>query len=200
MIANPVFGNELRKSLVRRKPLQCFAIWAGVMAALTYIAVSLPGVNAGIYVKFRKIMLPIIAPAFAAGAFAKEHEQRTWQDLMLTNLTTRELLFGKFFASYLPMFILLMSLSAPVLFGMMQTAEPDPQYQYYQKQYLQVTSTEIFPVFYSLLLKCLLQAAFYVSVAMVCSHYCSKARTALAVSYVSLALYAMFAYAVITSI
>src|SRR5258708_176950 len=107
MIFNPFFLNELRERFVWAKPPPCFAIWAGGMAVLTYIAVSLPGVNAGIYLQFPQIMLPIIAPAFAAGAFAKEHEQRTWQDLMLTNLTTRELLFGKFFASYLPMLALL---------------------------------------------------------------------------------------------
>src|ERR1043165_7309921 len=131
MIANPVFGNELRKSLVRRKPLHCLAIWAGVMAALTYIAVSLPNVNAGIYVQFPQIMLPIIAPSFAAGAFAKEHEQRTWQDLMLTNLTTRELLMGKFFAAYLPIVALLLSLAVPVLIGLLQTAAPPDPYAYY---------------------------------------------------------------------
>jgi ABC-type transport system involved in multi-copper enzyme maturation permease subunit len=179
--------------------MQCFAIWASVMAALTYVAVSLPDLNAGIFVQFPQIMLPIIAPAFAAGAFAKEHEQRTWQDLMLTNLTTRELLFGKFFASYVPMMLLLISLAMPVLFGMLQTAAPTLVYRY-TPDYFGATSDQIFPVFSGLMLKCFLQAAFYVSVAMVCSHYCSKARTALAVCYVSLALYAMFAYAVVTSI
>src|SRR5437868_6039841 len=113
MIANPVFGNELRKSLVRRKPLQCFAIWAAVMAALTYVAVSLPGVNAGIYVQFPQIMLPIIAPAFAAGAFAKEHEQRTWQDLMLTRLTAGEILSGKFLACFIPTIATIIVLMPP---------------------------------------------------------------------------------------
>jgi ABC-type transport system involved in multi-copper enzyme maturation permease subunit len=200
MIANPVFGNELRKSLVRRKPLQCFAIWAGVMAALMYVAVSLPALNAGIFIQFPHIMLPIIAPAFAAGAFAKEHEQRTWQDLMLTRLTTRELLFGKFFACYLPILALLFTLAAPVLFGMMQTAGMSDPYAYGSYSYFQVTSEQVVPVFTSLLLKCLLQGAFYVSMAMVCSHYCSKARQALAVSYVSLALYAVLAYYVVYSI
>lgn len=201
MVANPVFENELRKSLVRRKPVHCFAIWAGVMAALIYIAASLPNVNAGLFVQFPHIMLPLIAPAFAAGAFAKEHEQRTWQDLMLTKLTTRQLLVGKFFASYLPLLALLFSLSLPVLVGLIETAAPKPIYGYYEYQtYFSVSSEDVIPAFIGLFLKCLLQAAFYVSLAMVCSHYCSKARTALAVSYVSLALYSALAYSVVTSI
>src|SRR5205085_6744943 len=48
------------------------------------------------------LLLPFLAPMFAASAFAKEHEQRTWQDVLLTRLSGGEILRGKFFACFVP--------------------------------------------------------------------------------------------------
>lgn len=208
-LSNPVLGNELRKSLLRRKPVLCFGGWAAVMTALTLVAVNLPAINAGLYAQFPNIVLPLVAPAFAAGAFAKEHEQHTWQDLMLTRLTSRELLFGKFLASYLCVVVVLLSISAPVLYGMTANAISAPPYTFitpyssytqYSTGIYHYSDTQVIPAFCSLALKCLLQAAFYVSVAMVCSHYCSRARQALVICYVSLGLYAMFSWFLISSL
>ena len=44
-----------------------------------------------------------------------------------------------------------------------------------------------------LVLKSALQAPFYVTVALVCSHYCNRARVALTVCYISLVTYAFAA-------
>ncbi len=206
MINNPVFGNELRKSLFRRKPVQCWAVWAGGFGALVWIASSLPTTNSDIFIWFPQIMLPIIAPAFAAGAFAKEREQRTWQDLCLTRLTTREILFGKFWAAYLPVVIVLCTLLPPVILGLFWAKSTEIARDNGGIYYRGMSAVEAMSFFdpwrvaVPMLFNCILQATFYVSFAMVCSHYCRKARVALGVSYVALAVYAIFGYIVVSAI
>ncbi len=63
MPGNPVFGNELRKTLIRRKSLLCFSIWAGGQVALFWILAELPDLNAQIFSQFPLILLPIYALA-----------------------------------------------------------------------------------------------------------------------------------------
>jgi hypothetical protein len=211
MLGNPVFGNELRKTLVRRKPLFCFSFWAGGQVALFWILAELPNLNAQIFSQFPHILLPIIAPAFAAGAFAKEREQRTWTDLVLTRLTTREILFGKFFACYLPVLAVLFTVMPSLVMGyylnrISSSGRPDayttasgPIY-YYPPGVIREDSPDIGPEIANLAQKCILNTAFYVTLAMVCSHYCRKMRVALVVCYVSLAIYALAAILLIRSI
>lgn len=200
MLSNPVFGNEMRKSLFRRKPVLCWGMWGGGVAIVVWIVNVLPSVNPGLFERFPHIMLPLVAPAFAAGAFAREREQRTWQDLMLTPLTTRQLLFGKFFAAYLPVLAVLFTFLPAVILGYVNSISSEsarvfaPQTTYYTPY--SVWRQPSGGVNYaglvgSMALRCILHAAFYVSVALVCSHYCGKVRVALAVCYVSLGIYAI---------
>jgi len=99
-----VMVNELRKSLFRRKPVLA-ALFVAIAIVVLTLAMSVFDDS-----RLRSIpiwylpdlLLPIVAPAFAAGAFAKEYEQCTWQDILLTNLSPRELVGGKFFACMVP--------------------------------------------------------------------------------------------------
>jgi len=195
LLHNPVFGNELRKSLVRRKPILCFGVWAAGIALLILIASRLPQMNSELFVRFPYLLLPILAPAFAAGAFAKEKEQRTWEDLRLTSLTPGQLLVGKFLAAYLPVMLVLITLLPPVAIGFVLNRNAEVTLGNYAGigYGFQRVDTDYMSPILMLVLKSALQAPFYVTVALVCSHYCSKSRVALTVCYISLAVYAFAA-------
>lgn len=125
--------------------------------------------------------MPLVVPAYAAGAFAKEHEQRTWQDVILTRLSAFEILSGKFFACLLPTLTTIIVLFPPfALMLIMQNIhwamEPGP--------WMLIVG-----------FKLLVSAAFYIAVVMVCSYHSANTRTALVIGYIALGLYAAFNYA-----
>ena len=127
--------------------------------------------------RFPDLLLPVVAPAFAAGAFAKEYEQRTWQDLLLTRLNAREILSGKFFACFLPTIATIIVLFPPfalilIIENMRWAQEPGP--------WMAVVG-----------IKFLLSATFYLAVALVCSYHNSNTRVSLVVGYIILALYGL---------
>ena len=182
-MVNPVLVNDLRKNLFRRKPVLAFAYMAGAILALT---LSVPAVvpsgafvnrNAPPFWFIPDLIVPILAPAFAAGAFAKEHEQRTWQDVLLTRLTTWQILSGKFLACLLPTLLAVVVLLPPfalamILMNVDWALNPSP-----------------WPLVMTLELT--VSAIFYLSLSLLCSYHCNNTRTALAVSYVLLAVYAV---------
>lgn len=112
MATNPVMLNDLRRSIFRRKPVLAFAIFAAAMAIVTctlaeYIKVSQnPAVS-----RVPDLLLPMVAPLFTAGAFAKEHELGTWHDLVMTRLSNRQIVAGKLFAGLLPTCLTLLVLA-----------------------------------------------------------------------------------------
>src|SRR5579859_3908974 len=106
MDLNPVFVNELRQSPLRRKPLQGFLLWAGLTGVLMWLSQFSPGGYAPAVVPL--VALPLIVPAFAAGTFAKEYEQQTWQDLYLTRLSNFQVVIGKFGAALLLSMIMML--------------------------------------------------------------------------------------------
>ena len=187
MAVNPVLINDLRKSLFRRKPVLAVALMALVILVLTlglsgllpmHIARDLSRYPLW---RFPDLLLPIIVPAFAAGAFAKEYEQRTWQDLMLTQLKISEILSGKFFAVLLPTLTAIIVLFPPfalllILQNVNWAMDPGP--------WMLVVGV-----------KFLVSATFYIALALVCSYYSANARAALVVSYVMLGLYGLLNYA-----
>src|SRR5947209_19547574 len=112
MTVNPVFVNELRQSAFRRRgPL----IAAVLIAAGTLLALlaQLDSLHAAV-VFTPVILLPLIVPAIASGAFAKEYEQQTWLDLYLTRLTNAQVVWGKFGAFALQVGVALIAF-APAL-------------------------------------------------------------------------------------
>ena len=182
-MANPVLINDLRRSLWRRKPVLAVALMAVMILALTFLCLFLLSqgstsdwVHAPLW-RFPDLVLPIIAPAFAAGAFAKEYEQRTWQDVLLTRLTVGEILGGKFIACFIPALVTLIVVFPPfALLLLLQRVD-----------WAVNSGNWIAPY----AIKFFISLVFYLLVGLVCSYHSASARAALVVCYVSLFSYAL---------
>ena len=184
---NPVLVNDLRKSLFRRKPVLAVAYMAAAILVLVFgVSTLMPAVGSWqvrqypVW-RFPDLLLPLVAPAFAAGAFAKEHEQRTWQDVLLTRLSGGEILWGKFFACFLPTLVALTVLFPPFLLVLI----------------LQNVEWAMDPGPWMLIwgAKLLISVSFYVSAALVCSYHSPNARVALVITYCVLVGYGLLNYA-----
>jgi ABC-type transport system involved in multi-copper enzyme maturation permease subunit len=176
---NPVFLNELRQSPLRRRPLQAFSIWIAASFFLMWLTSVLGGQLLPILlVWLPTLILPIVVPAFAAGTFAKEYEQQTWQDLYLTLLTNYQVVLGKFWAALLQVCVILSACLPPAALALYTTSST------YSIGFLWW-----FESFASLAFRLTLSAALYVALAMVCSRYSGNRRAALVWSYIALFLY-----------
>jgi ABC-type transport system involved in multi-copper enzyme maturation permease subunit len=179
MTVNPVFVNELRQSLFRRKPVLAIAIWASITGFLMYLTQFITARQSPIFwLLLPSFLLPFIVPAFAAGAFAKEYEQQTWQDLYLSRLSNFQVVTGKFFAALVQIMLMALATLPALMMALVQTGA--------DWAYLPGLWTSV------LLLKLLFSASLYILVAMVCSRYSADRRTALVWSYVGLFLYGLF--------
>lgn len=187
-MANPVLVNDLRRSLFRRRPVLavfCMAIAIFVLTILATFSGQEELRNLSRYIPVWNVpdlMLPIIVPAFASGSFAREHEQRTWDDVLLTMLGGWEIIRGKFLACLLPTIVAIIVMFPP--FAMLLMLQG-------------VTwSLDIGPWVLIVLIKFLISAFFYISLVMLFSYFCKNGRTALVASYVLLACYAFASYVV----
>jgi len=174
VVENPVFVKEMRQSLFRRKPLMIAVVWTGITLGLLWLAkVTQAGY---LFTAIPMLLLPMIVPAFAAGTFAKEYDQMTWQDLYLTRLTNFQVVWGKFLST----FLLVMMMSLAFIPAMMFLSINDQS---------DLFSIGVWGI--ATLLKLMLFVGLYVLMAMVCSRYSPNRRAALTWCYVSLFLYAM---------
>jgi ABC-type transport system involved in multi-copper enzyme maturation permease subunit len=189
---NPVLVNDLRKNIFRRKPVLGVAYMAVAILVLVFAVYTLMPVGQSWQMKqyplwrFPDMLLPLLAPAFAAGSFAKEHEQRTWQDILLTRLSGSEILIGKFFSCYLPTLVSLIVMFPP--FSLLLI--------------IQGVDWALEPGFWviTLAIKILIAVTFYVTLSLVVSYHSPNARIALAITYCTLAGYALANYAAWTYI
>lgn len=171
-----VMVNELRKSLFRRKPVLAVLFAAIAILVLTLgIAVAGTSLSTIPVWYLPDLLLPIVAPAFAAGAFAKEYEQRTWQDILLTNLSPRELVGGKFFACMIPTTVTILVVLPP--FALLLITQ-NVQWAMEPGFWMVVVGLRYF-----------ITAACYLMLGFVCSYHCKNVRTALVVAYVMVFLY-----------
>lgn len=181
-MANPVMMNDLRGSWLRRKPVHAVAVCAVIILVLT---LGIPGIVSMFSVhlsfwRFPDIALPIVVPLFAASAFAKEHEQRTWQDLLMTRLTNSEIVWGKFLASLIPSFTSVIILFPP--FALMLIVQ---QIQWAQEPGVWMIA---------LSLKFAINITLYLLIAMICSYHSANARNALVKGYIAIGLYLYGSY------
>ena len=180
-MTNPVFLNDLRKNWFRRRPVHAVALMAILILVLTLFvaagASALFGFSSASYPlwRFPDLLLPVIAPAFAASAFAKEHEQRTWQDLLLTRLTAGEIVVGKFLACFFPTIATVIVLMPPFALILIMSG-----IQWAQEPGLWMLAVA---------LRFLALAVFYLVVGLVCSYHSANARASLVTGYVVIALY-----------
>ncbi len=174
MTLNPVFVNELRQSLFRRKPVRATAIWAVVTAVMAYITQIMPANLALIWIPM--IGLPLIVPAFSSGAFAKEYEQQTWQDLYLTRLSNAQVVLGKFGVALLMVMLAILSFMPAIA----------------------LVQGNFTPGWWmiGLTVRLVLSASLYILLGMVCSRYSTNRRTALGWTYFAFFLYAAMNYIV----
>lgn len=184
MNLNPVFVNELRQSIFRRKPLIGLALWASITGFLMWLSQFTGSLTGATMLPL--FIMPIIIPALAAGVFAKEYEQQTWQDLYLTRLTNFQVVTGKFSAALL------------LSYGIALSFLPAMQLSLaWQGQWWALT-----PGWWMLALafKLFVSVCLYVLIVMVCSRYSATRRVALVWSYIALFLYAMINMAVWSSV
>ena len=178
MILNPVFVNELRQSLFRRKPVRATLIWAIVTLVMAYITQIVPPSLALTWIPM--IGLPLIVPAFSSGAFAKEYEQQTWQDIYLTRLTNAQVVTGKFAVALLMVMLAILSFLPAILLVM--------------GEHGQLWGLMPGWAMVGLIFKLFVSASLYILLGMVCSRYSTNRRTALAWTYFAFFLYAVMNY------
>lgn len=185
MNLNPVFVNELRQSIFRRKPVLGAVLWAAVSLMLIWLA-QFSGSVSVMVTLLPLFVLPIIVPAISAGVFAKEYEQQTWQDLTLTRLTNFQVVSGKFFASLLLSWLITLSFLPAIQMVLIMHGDFDA----------------VLPGWWmvALAFKLLLSTALYVLIVMVCSRYSATRRTAMVWSYIALFLYALLNWVVWTMV
>ena len=186
LIENPVFINELRQSAFRHHLKITFTVWIlialffGYLASYTILAGFLVWIPAG--------LSPLIIPALSAGAFSKEYEQQTWQDLYLTSLTNAQVVFGKFFA-YLFQSVIFLTAFLPMYFFMYLQAyrsEMSGLQEVMIPIWMQLKMAFLTALLMS---KLILSAVLYILLVMVCSRYSPNRRVSLIWSYIALAAY-----------
>lgn len=188
---NPVFLNELRQSFLRHNQTLAIVFWC-VSVLLLFLLAQVDELRIFILCA-PLIILPMLVPPIASGAFAKEYEQQTWQDLFMTRLTNYQVFSGKFLA-YLAMMIGLLLIFLPAFLYIYLGSPVDFHFQLY-KHYpslivLSLLNASLFGI------KLLFSSGLFIILAMVCSRYSSTRRVALVWSYISLGLYALFGLAV----
>ena len=198
MTMNPVFVNDMRRNWFRRRPIHATAAMSVLILILTVgmpiLAEIIRMVSGGFLSnansiplwRYPELALPVIVPAFTAGAFAREREQRTWFEILLTPLKPGEILQGKFFAALIPTLATIIVLIPPMLMGMIMSGTN--------------WGMDAGPWMLIVGFKILANAVFYVSLVLFSSYFCSNARISLVVSYVVLTAYGMINYFVWTII
>lgn len=189
MELNPVFVNELRQTFFHRKPQSALKFWLainGILLWVTQYAVELPEVTANLVAT----AIPLFVPALCAGAFAREYEQQTWQDLYLTRLTNRQVLVGKLSAYLLVAVGGTLSL-APALCvanAVMAAGKQTPDFD------LALMAGFLTEFFVQRIAVLTFLAALIVALSLVCSRYCATRRAALVSSYVAVFLLTVLLY------
>lgn len=120
---NPIFLREarwwLRGRWLRHNPS---AAWTAGVIAVIFLWIYWRGlwaVAAGNQQELRPVwfwmvrlllvLIVTLGPVLASTAIMKEREQRTWESLALTLLTARQIIFGKWLASLVPLCLLILA-------------------------------------------------------------------------------------------
>lgn len=182
MELNPVFINELRQSPFRRKPALAIVVWGVAAFFLMWMAQSVEAPTSMFWIPI--LALPFLVPSFAAGAFAKEYEQQTWQDLFLTNLTNFQVVMGKFWSAMLQTAVPLLALvpALGLIFARAVTQLADHGVESPVSGYISLPLIVLFMVLFAV--KLVFLAGLYVLIGMVCSRYSTSRRGALIWNYV----------------
>ncbi len=189
MELNPVFINEIRQSPFRRRPILSIAVWAAAAFVLMWMAQASDAATQLFWIPL--LALPFLVPSFAAGAFAKEYDQQTWQDLYLTNLTNFQVVMGKFWAAMLqtafPLLALMPALGLILTRSAMHVSDgssPDTELAL-----IGLPMVVIFMLIFAV--KFVFLTGLYVLIGMVCSRYSTTRRSALIWNYAVMFLFTL---------
>ena len=186
LLENPVFINELRQSAFRHHVRIVCAAWT-ILAILASSLAAVPMLY-GFTVWIPVVILPLLIPAISAGAFSKEYEQQTWQDLYLTNLTNAQVVFGKFFA-YLSQIMLFLLAFAPMYLFMYLEAYRSEMSGLYDTMVPITVQFSLGLAVFALMLKQVFSGVLYILLVMVCSRYSPNRRVSIVWSYIALGIY-----------
>jgi hypothetical protein len=189
MAVNPVFINELRQSAFRRRGI---LVTVALLVAGTLFAVlaQLDSLR-NVVVYAPVVLLPLIVPAIASGAFAKEYEQQTWLDLTLTRLTNAQVVWGKFGAYFVQVAASLLAFFPSLLLMLLGDYSRRLSDLRFEVVPLHCQLYAIFTAS-AFIFKLLVSTCLYVLLTMICSRYSPNRRTALTWSYIAMALYTGF--------
>lgn len=173
---NPIILHELRQSFLRQRWVPIVSGW---IIVITTIGVLLYHTNRYMVL----FLLPIVcqfllAPVFAAGAFAKEYEQRTWLDLQITPITNLQLVTGKFLAIFLQMCLVTLSFTPLLSYCFIHSGLNGSYFE--------------LMIIVSYTLKIMISGVVVVLICMVCSRYSPNRLTATVVSFVAILIYGLF--------
>lgn len=186
MTINPVFVNELRQSVVRRRgPHVAVAL---VLLGVLVSALGQIDSLRNIIVYAPLVILPLLVPAIASGAFAKEYEQQTWMDLYLTRLTNAQVVWGKFGAYLVQVAAALLALAPALLLILLADYSRRLSALRYEIVPIEWQFAAVWTTF-NFISKLIASSCLYIFLTMICSRYSPNRRTALTWSYVAMGLY-----------
>ncbi len=120
MLTNPIFIKEILTKMRGRQSPQVLAVLASVMGLFIiwcyyesmYYIVKYGGTMGGrdgweVGFTIQALLIWLLAPALTANAISQEREQQTWEMLIFTLLSPRDIILGKLFARLIPMSALL---------------------------------------------------------------------------------------------
>lgn len=192
MEQNPVFINELRQSAFRRRPAVTIILWGAAAFLLMWMAHTADAPTMMFWIPI--LALPFLVPSFAAGTFAKEYEQQTWQDLFLTNLTNFQVVMGKFWAAMLqtavPLLATVPALGLILVRALSTQPQPIPGEETVTTFSADLPSIVGFMILFAI--KLVFLSGLYVLIGMVCSRYSGNRRGALIWNYVAMLLFTLF--------
>src|SRR5579872_320233 len=186
MVANPVFVNELRQSAFRRRGFGIAAVLVIVGSVLALVACFEELRLVAVYAPL--VALPIIVPAIASGAFAKEYEQQTWMDLYLTRLSNAQVVWGKF-GAYLAQVCGALIAIVPACLIMLGALYRPPGDGVFTQPYILPSPILLAGMLIGYLFKLVVSACLAIWLTMICSRYSPNRRTALMTSYIAMGLY-----------
>ena len=170
--ANPVYDKEIHAELFSQGTLMLrLVIQISMLLAIPLMAVTLfyqPPTLSAWYICYALVFNILVAPVFSAGALTSERERQTFELLLTTVLSPRQIMWGKLLAGFRVSYVLTMFLMWPVVLAFFLA------FEFYHSIWLSVLS---------FFLIVFVAAAFNSISAMLCSALCRRTSVAMLASY-----------------
>ncbi len=171
---NPVYDKEIHAELFSQGTLMLrLVIQISMLLAIPLMAFTLFPMNAEVppaqwYICYVLVFNILVAPVFTAGALTSERERQTFELLLTTVLSPRQIMWGKLLAGFRVSYVLTMFLMWPVVLAFFLAME------FYLANVLSVLT------YFALVF---VAAAFNSISALMCSALCRRTSVAMLMSY-----------------